>query len=76
MGLKTYNVDSVGSATNRKAIGYGITASKGTAIHTCTGFSKEDVIAKKPIECNDGYVLQPKELGAGKHYSVNPLLIL
>lgn len=60
MVLENYDVDAVGETPNRKPSGYGLTISKGTTVHTCTGVEKGDVIAKKPITCNDGYVVQPK----------------
>jgi len=59
-----YSVDGVGPSASAHQIGftgYTFSIATGGTVHQCGGITKEDVLAKKPIDCIDGAVITAKK---------------
>ena len=55
-----YNVQDAQNIRTRSFTGDDVVISTNNKIHTCRGLAKDDLIAKKPIKCDGGTVIQPK----------------
>lgn len=54
----TYEVQDAGPTRNMSFIGNDIIVSVDGKALTCTGITKEAIIAKKPLQCNDGVTIE------------------
>lgn len=56
-----YPVDAVGPAKQYGFSGYTFSIATGKEIHLCGGVTMDEVLAKKPIHCSDGWTISAKK---------------